>query len=113
MAATNINVIIPAGNSISDAVDLTTREPIALICPAAWDVAKLSFQCSLDGSNFYDVSHVLTDQVVTMPIVPGHWVPLDTRIFPPNAIWLKLRSGHPVEPIAQSDDRLFLVVVKA
>jgi hypothetical protein len=106
-----INATILAGQSLSSTIDLGTAKLLAVITPPQWTVALLSFQFSGDGVTFYDVSPGSTDQIFTMPCVPGRWVPVDGQIFP-KGIKLKIHSGHPVQPIAQQADRVFTLVTE-
>jgi hypothetical protein len=104
-------VTIPAGEVSSNAIDLTSKNLLALIAPAAWTPAVLSLQMSVDGVTFYHVSHWSTDQVFLIPVVPEFWVPLTgTQMFPNNSCFLKLHSGHPNAPIAQEEERVFQLV---
>lgn len=100
---------ISAGQSLSTMADLGAVQLLAIITPPQWDVAPVSFQFSMDGVSFYNVSPASTDQVFTIPCVPGQWVPVDSLTFP-KGIKLKIHSGHPLLPIVQQADRVFTLV---
>ena len=51
----NISATIANGASLSGALDLNERTPVALLMPAAWTAASITFQASFDNSTFYNV----------------------------------------------------------
>src|SRR6476620_5679774 len=96
-----LSATIPAGRSLSTLVDLGTAQLLAVMTPPQWTDAPLSFQFSVDGSTFYDMSPY--DHLFTMVCGPGRWIPVDSQIFP-KGVKMRVRSGHPSSPVEQTAD---------
>jgi hypothetical protein len=108
---------IPAGQSLSNAVDCTGANRIVRInMPPEWDGAVLTFMLSPDGGVFHDLFHVTipgdafhTYEVIVTPPHAGSVIvmPLD---FGNDVAWVKVRSGTSGVPVVQSADRSFSFV---
>lgn len=103
-------VTIANGTSLSAAVDLLGASLVAIVMPAAWTAAGMTFQASIDGVNFFNVytsagaeysATVAASQYVTLPIVDLAGVR-----------WLKVRSGTSGTPVNQGADRALKLVVR-
>jgi hypothetical protein len=105
-----VTATIPAGQTLSNAVDLGTLQLVAVIPPADWTPAVLSFQMSADNVDFHNLAHARSTDLFTIPCVSGYWIPFSTQDFP-HWVFLKLRSGHPFAPIVQAADRVFTLVM--
>jgi hypothetical protein len=100
---------IANGASLSDAVAMNEGHyPIAIIMPAAWTAASLTFQASVDGStynNLYDTSNT----EVSVSTAASRAIRLD----PADWAWvsyLKVRSGTGGVPVNQGAERLITIV---
>lgn len=101
-------VAITSGQSLSSALDLSTSDQrcgrlMALVMPAAWTAATLTFQVSADGTdyfNLYDASgnqyevDAAASQAIILP--PGDFA---------GFRYLKIRSGTSGTPVVQAADR--------
>jgi hypothetical protein len=110
---------IPAGQSLSAPLRLSAGLKITRIAtpPDAWDKAPLTFQISLDGTDWRDLYNVAQTK-------EGPWFAYEANIsaitagsillMPQDAglgvAWLKLRSGTHVTPVKQTADRVFGIV---
>jgi hypothetical protein len=104
--------IIAAGQSLSDAVDLTAGEFVRITMPADWVYSGvgITFQISSDGGFFND----LVDRhgiEVSVAVVPG-----SALIVPEDiagaAAFVKFRSGTSQAPVPQPAARLFAVALR-
>lgn len=103
-----IGVTIRDGKSLSSAVDCTQKHPLVVIMPEGWDAAVLSFCISIDDINYYDLYQRNTELFVnvtpgTATVIPPEWFVVDC--------YVKFRSGTSAKPVAQKDDRTFMVVL--
>jgi hypothetical protein len=117
MTLRTLSVTIPAGKSVSDALDCSGAVRIVrLIMPPAWTKAPLTFCMSPDDTVYHDLYHVtpgsLASYEVTVPIV----TPDAVLAFPPTTgtvvAWFKIRSGTHAAPVVQAAARTFQVVVE-
>lgn len=106
---TTVTATIAAGSSLSDAADLSAGTMYYLIAPDDWDAADLSFQVSEDNVTFYDLFDNKGYEVTRL-VVTGAAVNTDPT-WTQAAMWLKLRSGPRVSPVAQDADRVFKLVL--
>src|SRR4051812_6309749 len=110
MAVVACNISI--NQSLSAAADLAALQLQAIVMPAAWDAADLTFQISVDAgvtfNNFF---------VVGVPSVVGAWKRgYDELVIPvaasriigvfgfgfPKTIQIKCRSGRSTSPVLQT-----------
>ena len=100
---------IENGGSLSGAVDLGGRKLVAIVMPAAWDAADLTFQASPDGVNYFDVYDGSAERTVEVAadyysaLAIGDWVGIR---------WLKVRSGTSGTPVAQTLESVLTLVVQ-
>lgn len=99
---------IANGASLSSARDLQGRAVSAILMPATWDTAALTFQGSIDGvtyANIYDTDGVqltvAADASRMIQIAPGMWMGVN---------YLKIRSGTSGAPVVQTGARSIVVV---
>lgn len=120
MALNTVSLTIPAGQSVSNAIDCSGSVRIVrIIMPPVWNAAPLTFCLSPDNTTFHDLYHIAQAQggmlgayEVTIPTVtPGAIVAL-----PPQTgfqvAWMKVRSGVHAAPVIQTQDRTFRVVME-
>jgi hypothetical protein len=108
------DVIIPAGQSVSSAVDLTKSSLVMIMSPAEWDSANISFLVSIDGSNFVDLFDTNGTEIVrSMGPGRGLLVPaaLTSAAFFPTEFFLKIRSGVRGNPIPQTQERVLTLAL--
>jgi hypothetical protein len=51
-----VTVTINAGQSLSSSVDAGGQTAVGIVVPSNWTPAAVTFQASLDGTNFVDLS---------------------------------------------------------
>jgi hypothetical protein len=114
--------IIPAGQALSNAIDLTTCRILRLIMPAAWTGnAPLTFQLSADNTVFHNLFHVEPYASAEKPsfvpyeVAVSTVVPNSTYALPPSTgdliPFVRFRSGTAIRPVIQAEDRVFGVVL--
>jgi hypothetical protein len=105
-----IGPFIQAGDSLSDAVECSTGQPVRLTMPGAWDEAPLTFQVSTDNKMFNDLYDHKGGEIEFV-VVPGAGI-----IVPPDwlrsAQFIKFRSGASQGPVLQSELREFAIAVE-
>ena len=112
MPVTTQNATIPAGQSLSSAINATdTNTGIRrLIYPAAWtNNAWCTVLMSYDGTTYNDLFHS-NGQPVVLQVIPGATVLLAEDIYHQLA-YFKLRSGSVLHPIPQTEERVFTAVL--
>jgi hypothetical protein len=105
------NVTIGAGASLSDAVDVHGLTIAAIVCPAGWDAADITFQASAEdrpvssdlegGATFYNV-YTEADAEYTVQAGASRFITVDPQKFR-GALWVKLRSGTSGVAVNQVD----------
>ena len=100
---------IAAGESLSDAVNVSDGTLVRLTMPAEWTDADLTFQISTDGVEYNDMyDHHGAE--VTCVCTPGVGI-IFPRDFLAGIGFIKFRSGHADHPRPQPEQRLFAVAV--
>lgn len=99
----SLAVAIASGESLSAAIDLDEGRLALIQMPASWTTANLTFQGSVDGSNFFDLYDDEGNEV-TVTAAASRTIRL------PLADWLalrhvKIRSGTTGTPVNQGGAR--------
>jgi len=104
--------IIRAGESLSEAVDLSGGSLVRITMPGHWGGGNLTFAVSTDGTLFNDLFDARGDEI-TMVVTIGAAVPvIDAGGWTQMLGFLKFRSGSRENPVVQEIDREFAVTVK-
>ena len=105
-------VAIASGASLSDAEDMVGRRLVGIIMPATWTSADITFQASIDGTNFYDLYDQDGNEVtVTSPTASGFIGIYTAFTFVPTHV--KVRSGTTGTPVNQGGDRTVTLIYQA
>lgn len=102
-------VTIASGASLSGAADLKGRKLVGIIMPSTWTTASLTFQGSIDGTNYFNVYDGATERALIVStsyysaLNIGDWV---------GFRYLKVRSGTSGTPVNQGADRVLTLVVQ-
>jgi hypothetical protein len=103
-----IDFVVASGESLSDGTHLGGTIPVAIVMPAAWTAASITFQASVDGATFYDVYD--TDGTeYTATVGASQYVALNPEKFF-GAIYLKVRSGTTSAAVNQGAERTIKVM---
>lgn len=88
--------------ALGPAIDVGGARLAAILIPAVWAVAVLTFQASADGVTWNDLYDDQGNEV-TCQAVAGKWMGLDVLARPVGAFrFLKLRSGTSASPVNQA-----------
>lgn len=100
--STALTATIATGASLSDVVTIPDGFRVdALAIPAGWTTANMTFQVSIDGTNFYD-AYEYGNELLFYPIAGKA-----TCLGPENSLkiskrYLKVRSGTAATAVAQT-----------
>ena len=108
-AVETTTVTIANGASLSGAVDLGGRKLVALIMPGTWTAAGLTFQGSVDGTNFFNVYDGATERALT--VSASYYSALNIADWV-GFRWLKVRSGTAGSAVNQTAERTLTLVVQ-
>lgn len=101
---------IANGGSLSGAINLGYQRLVALVMPAAWTAAGITFQASPDGVTYTDV-YDATGAEYSVTVGASH-----TVIIPVADLigmrFLKIRSGTSGTPVNQGAARAITVVMQ-
>jgi hypothetical protein len=99
---------IPAGQSLSDVINITTGSINMVIMPPAWTGAYLTLQVSIDNVIWGDVWEGTSE--VIRQVFPGSAFALhpDLTQF---ALYVRFRSGTRDKPVPQEEDRVFQLAI--
>jgi hypothetical protein len=101
------NARIVAGQSLSDGFALRGRL-VAIITDAAWDTNAMTFQVSVDGTNYFNLYNEGAEYSIA-GVTASTYRRVDMSMFY-AARFLKVRSGTSAAAVAQVDDTTFTVV---
>lgn len=76
----NVSVTISSGGSTSNEATLQGKRIAAIIMPAAFTGANLTFQASIDGSTWYDIYNSSGSQV-TCTVGTDQWIAISPQDF--------------------------------
>ena len=99
---------IALGASLSNVRAVNTGAVFRLITPDDWTPASVTFQLSMDGTNFYDVFDTDGNELV-LPIRPKSIIPFGNYLLAIHS--LKIRSGTQRAPVVQAAARVFSIVL--
>lgn len=108
---TSVSVTIFSGQSLSSTVKLNGAALLGIEMPAAWTAANLTFQHSIDGTNFFDMYTPANVEVQVVVSTTQRNVALPTATWQ-SIIYLKVRSGTSGTPVNQAADRVLKLVCK-
>jgi hypothetical protein len=109
MPVNTLTAVIEAGQSLSASVDAASGGVIQLTTPSAWTPANLTFQVSVDGTD-YDDLYTVQGQELMIGCEPDRAIAVNASEWPALR-FLKLRSGTADAPVPQSERREFGVVI--
>jgi hypothetical protein len=103
-------VTIAAGASLSGVLSIPFGYcPVAFITASTWDAAKLSFQLSVDGTNYFVLTNAGTEyEVASVTAAKYNAVPLEHFM---GARKLKVQSGISTAAVNQVDATIVTVVM--
>jgi len=106
----SLTATITSGTSLSAGVFVGDKVPTALVMPAAWTAADITFQVSDDNVTWYDLLQASNglEVKVTSPAA-AQWLQLDPSDFV-SVTYLKIRSGVTALAVNQGADRTFKLV---
>lgn len=102
---------ITSGTSLSASIPVSRANVIALIMPAAWTAANLTFQGSIDGDNFYDIYDQAGNEFAVPAAASRYIGGLDALCFG-SFNYFKIRSGTSSVPVNQAADRVIRTVLR-
>lgn len=112
-----IPVTILNTQSLSAAVPLGPKSLVGIVMPAAWTAADLTFQGSVDGTTFDELTAsdlTAAGTVATLQVhspAAAQFIGLDpAKLRGVNQ--LKVRSGTSGTPVAQGADRVLTLIVR-
>lgn len=101
-------VDIANGASLSDALNLVGHTMVGIVMPSSWTAASLTFQASIDGTNYFNLfDDGGNEQTVTAAasehlfLSPLEWIGIN---------WIKVRSGTSGAAVNQGGARTIQIV---
>lgn len=108
-AFTTISATIANGAALSASVSLNGRNLWSILMPSGWTAADITFQGSIDGTNFFDIYEGGTEY--QLAVAASRMVTM-TKPFLFYALTnIKIRSGTAATPVNQGAERVLSVVV--
>ena len=102
---------IAAGASLSGAVQMLPNDGrlMAIVTASTWDAAKLSFQGSWDGVNYFVIKYEGTEYECAS-VTGAAWVSVNPQVFL-GVRYLKVQSGISTAATAQADATILTFVM--
>lgn len=107
----DLTTTIALGGSLSAAVTLQRRPILAIIVPAGWDDADLTFQVSQDGITYYELV-TEAGAAVQLDVVAGKMHRTTNLDQWAGYQYMKVRSGTFGTPVTQSAARTITLTVR-
>jgi hypothetical protein len=108
---TNATVTIAINTSLSGAIVVGETMPVAVLMPAAWDTAVITFAGSLDGTNYYPIYDAGGTEVTLTGAAAARIQTIDSTKLK-GVRWLKLRSGTVGSAVNQTAARTLSLVMQ-
>ncbi|MCK1501484.1 hypothetical protein [Bradyrhizobium sp. 188] len=105
-------ITILSGQSLSASVHLHQQRLFGILMPAGWDAAALTFQASIDNTNFFDV-YDDGGNVLTMQAAANRFIVIVSPLAYLGLQRIKVRSGTPSVAVAQTADRVLQLIPQA
>jgi len=109
-----VTAVIPAGASLSSAINASDGKVLRVTTPTAWTPAKLSFQVSNDGTTFTNAVSFRGKEIL-VPCKANRTVLAQTAEEHAAAlqfVHVKFRSGPSHAPVPQAAARTFTVAIE-
>lgn len=103
-------LVIANGTAVSAALPMGATRICAIIVPATWTTANLTFQASDDGVTYYNVYDIFGSEL-TATAAASYYILLDPKLFACTR-FLKIRSGTNGTPVNQGADRTLKVLTR-
>jgi len=106
---TTTTTTIANGASLSGIVDLGSNDLVGIIMPSAWTAASLTFQFSIDGTNFYD-AYSATAELSSTAAAASRMISINAANYDMGR-YIKIRSGTSATPVNQAADRILTLII--
>lgn len=107
MSQSQTQVTISSGQSLSPTVALGSKLLVGIAMPAGWDAAAMTFQVSIDGTNFIELAS--SAAVASYTVAANQYIGVDPAIWR-GVVFVKLRSGTSGAPVNQTADRVITLI---
>ena len=104
---------IANGTSLSAGVNLKGYVPVAIVMPAAWPAADISFSVSHDGVYYSDLYDEFGSEVRVTAPAASRSIRISASDWFSGFTAIKLRSGLTGTPVNQGADRTLQVACRA
>jgi len=102
---------IAAGASLSDQIDISNGQVVAIMTPDDWTPANMSFQVAfVSGGPFHNLYDITYGGEVLVTCIPGSCSLVHVDTMPKNTFF-KFRSGTAANPVPQVAERKFQVLI--
>ena len=102
---------IAASGNLSAAVSIPNgHELIAIVMPAAWTAAGITFQASPTNGSFANAYDAAGDEIALV-VLATHFVPIAAGTLN-GANFIKVRSGTSGTPVAQAAERVLTLITR-
>jgi len=106
-----VTATISSGTSLSGVIDLGIDTAMAIVMPAAWTAAAVTFQVSLDNVTWSNLKNKSDDSEYTCTVSQGNSYTLPFTDFVPYR-YIKIRSGTAATPVNQAADRIVTIAAR-
>ena len=107
----DLTATIASSASLSDAMDLCGTTLAGYIMPASWTAADITFQVSVDGTNFYNLYDQYGNEV-RHTVSTSRFVAL-TPSDMAGVRYVKFRSGTSGSAVTQGSSRAITLVARS
>jgi hypothetical protein len=97
--------------SINESRNKAPHSLVAILMPATWTAADLTFQASNDNTTFYNMVNTAGNEVTVTGPAASEWVAIDPADFV-GVEYLKVRSGSSGAAVAQGGDRVLTFLTR-
>lgn len=117
-APITLQAVIPNGQALSGAIRVGGLQLLEILGPAAWTAANLTFQGSLNGSDWFNVhGDTGTETAVTFGATRWHRLSQLAAATPGGLLpfgfpLLRLRSGTSATPVNQAGNRTLVITAR-
>lgn len=106
----NTDVVIPINTALSGAVNLGGATLVGIVMPAAWTAANLTFQGSVDGVTYNEITDS-AGTAVSVTAAAARYIPINPATLP-GLQYVIVRSGTSGAAVNQTAARTITLVTR-
>lgn len=111
LITSNLEATIASSGSLSDVIDVRGTTLTGYIMPSAWTAADVTFQGSVDGTNFFNLHDQFGNEIKHV-VDASRFIALNPSDLA-SVRFFKIRSGTSAAAVNQAAERKITIVTRS